>query len=69
MFPYPSDYQGQHYRTCEALGQVLRFEVSPETQNEIRNCLSPMGAKLASRRERRLLNRAGCRDYAESERA
>ena len=57
MSPYPLEYQGQRYRTCEALFQALRFEGFPKIQNEIRNCPSPMGAKMIARRERRLLNR------------
>ena len=69
MSPYPVEYQGQHYRTCEALFQVLRFVGFPETQNEIRNCPSPMGAKMIARRDRRLLNRTGIWDYAESDSA
>jgi len=69
MSPYPLEYQGQHYRTCEALFQVLRFEGFPEIQNEIRNCSSPMGAKMIARRERRSLNRTDCWDYAECDNA
>ena len=69
MSPDPIEYQGQRYRTCEAWFQVLRFDGFPDIQNEIRNCPSPMGAKMIARRERDLLNRAGIWDYAESDRA
>ena len=69
MSRYPIEYQGQQYRTCEALFQVLRFDGFPNIQNEIRNCPSPMWAKMIARRERALLNRTGIWDYAESDRA
>lgn len=69
MSPYPLEYQGQRYRTCEALFQTLRFDGFPNIQNEILNCPSPLGAKMIARRERGLLNRTGIWDYAESDRA
>jgi predicted NAD-dependent protein-ADP-ribosyltransferase YbiA (DUF1768 family) len=52
----------------EALFQSLRFEGQPLIQEELRNCGSPMGAKMIARRERALLNRTGIWDYVESDR-
>jgi ribA/ribD-fused uncharacterized protein len=59
MSAYPVQYNGQTYKTCEALFQCLRFEGHPAVQDEIRNCPSPMGAKMIARRERARLNRQG----------
>jgi len=57
MSPYPVDYAGKSYRTCEALFQALRFENHPEIQDEIINQKSPMGAKMKARKNRDKLNR------------
>ncbi len=61
------EYNGQKYRTVEALFQVLRFEGLPEIQKEIKDCKSPIGAKCIARRERARLNRVANWDYAESD--
>jgi predicted NAD-dependent protein-ADP-ribosyltransferase YbiA (DUF1768 family) len=50
MFAAPITYNGQIWRTSEALFQALRFE--DETIREvIRNDKSPMGAKMLSKRK------------------
>lgn len=68
MSPHPVVYEGQTYRTVEALFQSLRFEGQPRIQEELRNCKSPIGAKMIARRWRAKLNRTGIWDYAESDR-
>jgi ribA/ribD-fused uncharacterized protein len=68
MSPHPVVYESQNYRTVEALFQSLRFEGQPLIHEELRNCGSPMGAKMIARHERALLNRTGIWDYAESDR-
>ena len=67
MSAHPVEYNGQKYRTVEALFQTLRFEGHPEIQKEIKDCKSPIGAKCIARRERVRLNRAENWDYAESD--
>ena len=54
MSAYPVTYNGQYYRTCEALFQARRFNDYPEIQKEIIECKSPMGAKMIARRESRI---------------
>jgi ribA/ribD-fused uncharacterized protein len=52
MSPSQIVYEGFEYRTVEALFQCLRFE-NMEIRKEIREQLSPMAAKMISKRERR----------------
>lgn len=52
MAPYPVTYQDKRYRTTEALFQCLRFETHPEVQEAIRECASPMGAKMIAKKNR-----------------
>jgi ribA/ribD-fused uncharacterized protein len=68
MSAHPVEFNGTMFRTCEALFQCRRFEGHPQVQSEILNCPSPMGAKMIARRERRLLQRDGIWDYADSDR-
>lgn len=68
MSAHPVHYNGITFRTCEGLFQYLRFDGHATVQEEIRNCPSPMGAKMIARRERALLQRDGIWDYAESDR-
>lgn len=68
MSAHPVEYNGQKYRTVEALFQVLRFEGHSEIQKEIQDCKSPIRAKCIARRERARLNRVENWDYAESDR-
>jgi len=49
MFAAPITYQGQIWRTSEALFQALRFE-DVTIREMIRNDKSPMGAKMISKR-------------------
>jgi len=57
MSAHPITYQGEDYRTAEALFQCLRFHKYPEIQELIREQKSPMGAKMKARKNRELLNR------------
>lgn len=57
MSAHPITYNNQQYKTCEALFQSLRFEDYPDLQREIRECKSPMGAKMIARKNREKLNR------------
>lgn len=57
MSPYPVNFNGTRYKTCEALFQVLRFQGYPEIQKAIQECPSPMGAKMIARKNRELLGR------------
>jgi ribA/ribD-fused uncharacterized protein len=50
MFAAPITYQGQIWRTSEALFQALRFE-DLTIREMIRNDKSPMGAKLVAKRK------------------
>lgn len=54
MAPYPVTYEGKRYRTTEALFQCLRFKAHPEVQDEIRECASPMAAKMVAKKNRAL---------------
>lgn len=54
MAPYPVVYEGKRYRTTEALFQCLRFKEYPEVQEAIRECASPMGAKMVAKKNRAL---------------
>jgi N-glycosidase YbiA len=67
MSPHPVYHNGAQYRTCEALFQCLRFQEYPEIQEEIKACLSPMGAKMIARREREKLGRGIFWDQAEDD--
>ncbi len=49
MSPFPVLFEGQHWRTTEALFQALRFE-NEEIKKLIREEKSPMGAKFKSKR-------------------
>jgi len=56
MSPYPVTYTGAHtekgiYRTTEHLFQALRFKKYPKIQKEIRDQLSPFGAKCKVRKK------------------
>jgi predicted NAD-dependent protein-ADP-ribosyltransferase YbiA (DUF1768 family) len=42
MSPHPVIFNGQRFKTCEALFQCRRFEGYPVVQEEIRNCPSPL---------------------------
>jgi predicted NAD-dependent protein-ADP-ribosyltransferase YbiA (DUF1768 family) len=48
MSPYPITYNGEVWRTTEALFQALRFN-DPDIQKEIRDEKSPMGAKFKAK--------------------
>lgn len=49
MSPYPVTYDGKMWRTTEALFQALRFD-DEKIQEEIRECKSPMIAKLTAKK-------------------
>lgn len=49
MSPHPVVYQGQEWRTTEALFQALRFE-DLNIKKEIRAQRSPMGAKFVAKK-------------------
>ena len=51
MAPYSVEYEGETYRTTEALFQALRFD-DEEVIGAIRENPSPMGAKFVSRGHR-----------------
>jgi len=56
MSPYPVTYTGAHtekgiYRSTEHLFQALRFKKYPKIQREIRDQLSPFGAKCKVRKK------------------
>ena len=57
MSAYPIIYNGNNFRTVEALFQWLRFQNYPDVQQVIMDQKSPMGAKMKARRNRELLNR------------
>ena len=67
MSPHPIEYRDERYRTCEALFQSLRFQDHPAIQAEIRECRSPMGAKMIARRERARLERGAMWDQADED--
>jgi len=67
MSAYPIAHNGIQYKTCEALFQAIRFKDYPQIQKEIRECKSPMVAKMIARRERELLNRGKLWDEASSD--
>ena len=67
MSPHPIEYQGERYRTCEALFQCLRFLGYPEIQAEIRACPSPMGAKMKARKHQEKLGRGKLWDQADDD--
>lgn len=48
MYAAPISYNGQLYRTSEALFQALRFE-DPQIREEIRAQASPMAAKMKAK--------------------
>ena len=52
MSPEPLLYEGKRYRTAEALFQCLRFEGHPEIQKAIRDCPSPMSAKMVAKKHK-----------------
>jgi len=49
MSPHPIRFEGQEWRTSEALFQALRFS-DPEIREEIRSQKSPMGAKFVAKK-------------------
>jgi len=51
MSPYPIEYQGQTWRTTEALFQAMRFNDN-EIKEEIREQKSPMAAKLKAKKHK-----------------
>jgi ribA/ribD-fused uncharacterized protein len=53
MSPHPVTYEGQVWRTTEALFQALRFPKNPTIQEAIRREKSPMTAKMVAKRERK----------------
>lgn len=55
MAPYPVVYEGQEYKTTEALFQALRFEDFPDIQQKIMAEKSPMSAKLVAKEHKQLL--------------
>jgi N-glycosidase YbiA len=55
MAPFPLVYDGQKYLTSEALFQCLRYEGFPEVQKQIRDCPSPMGAKMQAKKYKHLI--------------
>lgn len=57
MAAYPVSYNGNNFRTVEALFQWLRFQNFPNVQQVIIDQKSPMGAKMKARKNRDLLNR------------
>jgi len=59
MAPYPVEHEGITYKTTEALFQSLRFSQHPEIQEAIRSQGSPMGAKMATKPHRHLLEADG----------
>lgn len=48
-------YHGKRYRTAEALFQCMRFEGHPSIQEAIRDCPSPMSAKMVAKKHRHLI--------------
>ena len=56
MFAAPITYQGQIWRTCEALFQALRFE-DVTIREMIRNEKSPMAAKMVAKRKEYMTKR------------
>ncbi len=57
MAAYPVRYNGNNFRTVEALFQWLRFQNFPDVQQVIIDQKSPMGVKMKARKNRELLNR------------
>ena len=55
MAPYPVTYEGQEYKTTEALFQALRFEGFPDIQQKIMAEKSPMSAKLVAKEHKQVL--------------
>jgi hypothetical protein len=51
----PVVYRGKRYRTAEALFQSMRFEKHPAVQEAIRDCTSPMSAKMVAKKHRHLI--------------
>lgn len=51
MAPFPVEFQGQTYRTTEALFQCLRFD-DEQIRSAIREQKSPMGAKMIAKKNR-----------------
>jgi ribA/ribD-fused uncharacterized protein len=49
MSPHPVQFEGQEWRTSEALFQALRFK-DPEIKEEIRSQKSPMAAKFVAKK-------------------
>jgi ribA/ribD-fused uncharacterized protein len=49
MSPHPVQFEGQEWRTAEALFQALRFQ-DPEIKEEIRSQKSPMAAKFVAKK-------------------
>ncbi len=55
MSPHIVKYQNQWYKTAEALFQCMRYEGFPEVQQEIRDQKSPMSAKMAAKKHKKLI--------------
>jgi len=55
MSPHIVRYQDQWYKTAEALFQCMRYEGFPEVQQEIRDQKSPMSAKMAAKKYKKLI--------------
>lgn len=51
MAPYPVEYDGQRWRTTEALFQVLRFK-DTAIREAILEAKSPLGAKMIAKRHK-----------------
>jgi N-glycosidase YbiA len=55
MSPYIVRYEGQLYKTAEALFQCMRYAGFPEVQQEIRDQKSPMSAKMVAKKHKKLI--------------
>lgn len=62
MSPHPVVYENVNYKTTEALFQCMRFKRFPDIKKEIRECKSPMGAKMIAKKYKHLLNEQDCKD-------
>jgi ribA/ribD-fused uncharacterized protein len=64
MSAYPITYNGERFRTIEALFHWLRFQGHPNIQKEILEQKSPLAAKMKARKNSSLLNRGELWDEA-----
>ena len=62
MSPHPIVYENNNYKTTEALFQCMRFKRFADVVKEIRECKSPMGAKMLARKYKHLLNEQDYKD-------